>query len=140
MCSFKCYVNLQQTAAISKESTCYYVAEQLCSLSVQYSLLWFLYWGYSARLRKCFPVLRFALISDTVFHIRFSGHLNQHLVTTGLQKILTWFTPEEHGSIYCGKRNGEHVSLLMLSVFRLVGCDCLTDADMEDLSLLPRSV
>lgn len=36
--------------------------------------------GYSAHLRKCFPVLRFALMSDIVFHIRFSGHLNQSLV------------------------------------------------------------
>lgn len=36
LCGLKCYVKLQQTEPISTESTCYYMAEQLCFRSVQH--------------------------------------------------------------------------------------------------------
>lgn len=136
-CSLK---HLCQTAANSS----YFNRKQLLlhcwavMFSVQHSALVVvsllaLCWGYSAHLKKYFTVLSFTLKLDAVSCVRVSEHLNQNLVTVGFHKILTWLTSRKHGFTYCGKRNGEPAYLFMFSVFRLMGCVYLTDADMEDV-------
>jgi len=126
----------QQKAPAIMLLSCYVLSATLCSGCGFFTGTML---GYSAHLKKYFTVLRFTLKLDAVSRVRFSEHLNQNLVTVGFHKILAWLTSRKHGFTYCGKRNGEHASLFMFSVFCLMGCVCLTDADMEDLlpHLLP---
>lgn len=59
--------------------------------------------------------------------------LNQNLGTVSFDKILTWLTAGKHGFTHCRRRNRQHSSLFVFSVFCLVRGVGLTDADTEAL-------
>lgn len=59
--------------------------------------------------------------------------LNRNLGTVGFDKIPVWLAAGKRGFTHRGRRNREQASLFMFSVFALVGCVGLTDADTEVL-------